>query len=117
MVGKTVLKAISVNALASTPTSFHPSVTINVNPVNVQMTKLSINVPVIETNPCSAAHSVFAAAAAIGALPSPASFEKTPRATPLRMAIDTVAPANPPTAAIGVNALLKINPNDGRIES
>jgi len=43
---------------------------------------------------------VFAAAWAIGELPSPASLEKTPRATPKRMAAESVAPAKPPVAAV-----------------
>lgn len=43
---------------------------------------VSINVPVIETSPCSTGSSVLAAAAAIGAEPSPDSLEKIPRAIP-----------------------------------
>ena len=54
---------------------------------------VSMNVPVIETRPCSTGSSVFAAAAAIGAEPSPDSFEKIPRATPAWIAVITVAPA------------------------
>ena len=117
IVGKTVLNAVSVNAPVATSDICQTPVTMSVNPVNVQIIKLSINVPVMEINPCSAAHSVFAAAAAIGALPSPDSFEKTPRAIPFRMAIATVAPVNPPTAAVGVNALLKISSKAGRSEA
>jgi DNA-binding Lrp family transcriptional regulator len=41
---------------------------------------------------------VWAAAAAIGALPSPDSFEKTPRAIPILIASITAAPAKPPVA-------------------
>ena len=41
-----------------------------------------MKVPVIEIKPCSTGSSVFAAAAAIGADPSPDSLENTPRATP-----------------------------------
>ena len=37
--------------------------------VQLQITMVSIKVPVIETRPCSAGHFVFAAAATIGALP------------------------------------------------
>ena len=47
---------------------------------------------------------VFAAACAIGELPSPASFEKTHRETPDLIAIITVAPANPPEAAVVLKA-------------
>ena len=59
----------------------------------------------MEISPCSAGHFVFAAAATIGADPRPDSLENTPLATPLRMAIMTVAPKNPPAAAVGVKAL------------
>ena len=47
----------------------------------------------------------------IGELPSPASFEKTPRATPYLKAIQTVAPAKPPVAAVVVNAEVTIKLN------
>ena len=53
--------------------------------------------------------SVRAAAWAMAALPSPASFEKIPRAKPQRSAIHTVAPANPPVPAVLVKALLRIS--------
>ena len=83
-------------------------VTTSVKPVNVQMMMVSMNVPVMEIRPCSAGHFVFAAAATIGAEPKPDSLENTPRATPLRIAIMTVAPKKPPAAAVGVNAHSKI---------
>ncbi|CSC74898.1 Uncharacterised protein [Vibrio cholerae] len=51
-------------------------------PVIVQMMMVSKKVPVIEIRPCSTQESVFAAAAAIGALPKPDSLENTPRAIP-----------------------------------
>ena len=70
---------------------------------------VSINVPVIETRPCSDGYFVFAAAAAIGAEPRPASFEKIPLATPLCIASIIVEPAKPPTAAEPVNASFIIN--------
>ena len=65
---------------------------------------VSINVPVMETSPCSAGHFVLAAAATMGAEPRPDSLENTPRATPDRMASMTLAPAKPPAAAVGVKA-------------
>ncbi|CRH94602.1 Uncharacterised protein [Chlamydia trachomatis] len=65
---------------------------------------VSIKVPVIEINPCSTGSLVLAAAAAIGAEPSPDSFEKTPRAIPFWIASLTILPANPPIAAVGVKA-------------
>ena len=46
---------------------------------------------------------VCAAAAAIGALPSPASFEKIPRATPFCIATN-ILPTAPPVTAFGENA-------------
>ena len=52
---------------------------------------------------------VWAAAAAIGDDPRPDSFEKIPRATPQRIVIRTVAPANPPAADVGLKAWAKIN--------
>jgi AGCS family alanine or glycine:cation symporter len=54
---------------------------------------------------------VFAAACAMGALPSPASLEKIPRATPKRIAAQTAAPVKPPTAAVSVKALCTIKPS------
>ena len=65
----------------------------------VQITTVSINVPVIDTNPCSTHESVFAAAAAIGALPRPLSFEKIPLLIPFCIAIVIVIPIPPPRAA------------------
>ncbi len=76
---------------------------------------VSMNVPVIETRPCSTGSSVFAAAAAIGAEPSPDSFEKIPRATPAWIAVITVAPAKPPVAAFPVKADLITKAILGRI--
>ena len=67
--------------------------------------------PSIAIVPCFTGLLVFAAAWAIGALPNPASLENTPRAIPNLMAIKTVAPANPPVAALPLNALSTIIPN------
>ena len=68
---------------------------------------VSINVPVIETKPCRTGSLVRAAAAAIGALPSPDSLEKIPRAIPFCIAI-IIAPNAPPAAASKPKALRKI---------
>ncbi len=76
--------------------------------VIVQTTRVSIKVCVILTNACLAGTFVFAAAAAIGAEPRPDSFEKTPRATPKRIAAATVAPTTPPAASLNPNACEKI---------
>ena len=84
----------------------HTPVSTKVRPVIVQIIMVSKKVPVIEISPCFTQESVFAAAAAIGALPKPDSLENTPRATPLWIASITVAPKKPPVAAVGVKALL-----------
>ena len=52
------------------------------NPVMVHTMMVSKNVPVMEIKPWRTGSLVCAAAAAIGALPKPDSFEKIPRATP-----------------------------------
>ena len=72
-------------------------------PVIEQTMIVSMNVCVIETI-AWATGLVWAAAAAIGALPRPDSFEKTPRATPMRIVSMTAEPAKPPPAAVGVKA-------------
>ena len=68
------------------------------------MMMVSKKVPVIETRPCFTHESVFAAAAAIGALPKPDSLENTPRAIPDWIASMILAPKKPPVAAVLVNA-------------
>ena len=55
------------------------------------------------TSPWRTGSLVCAAAAAIGALPSPASFEKIPRATPFCIAT-SILPTAPPVIAFGENA-------------
>ena len=50
--------------------------------VTVHMTTVSRKTSSMPQQPCSAGESVCAAAWIIALLPSPASFEKTPRATP-----------------------------------
>ena len=79
------------------------------NAVSEQIIRVSKKVPVIETRACFPGWLVFAAAATIGALPIPDSFEKSPRATPKRMVCASVAPANPPVAAVPLKACSKIN--------
>ena len=78
------------------------------SPVIVQMMIVSMKVPVMEIRPCSAGRFVFDAADAMGAEPSPDSFEKTPRAMPFCIAIMMVEPAKPPTAASPVKALCRM---------
>jgi len=74
----------------------------------VQTIIVSMKVWVIETSACLTGSGVLAAAAAIGADPRPDSLEKTPLETPSRMVCMIAAPRNPPTAADGVNADLKM---------
>ena len=68
-------------------------------PVIAQTTTVSQKVAVEETSAWRTGSRVCAAAATIGALPSPDSFEKRPRATPKRSASRMPAPRKPPTAA------------------
>ncbi len=82
--------------------SHAPVMTIE-SPVIVQMMIVSKNVPVMQTSPCRTGSLVFAAAAAIGAEPRPASFEKMPRAMPFCIAMKT-DPTTPPVTADGLNA-------------
>ena len=62
----------------------------------------------METRACVTGSLVWAAAAAIPALPNPDSLEKIPLATPNRTVSRTIAPAKPPAAAVGVKALANI---------
>ena len=78
--------------------------------VKEQTMIVSIKVPSMATRPWLTGPLVLAAACAIGAEPRPASFEKTPRATPKRIAAQTAAPANPPVAAAGEKAWVKSGP-------
>ena len=77
-------------------------------PVIVHITIVSINVPVIDTSPWRTGSFVCAAAAAIGAEPSPASFENMPRAMPFCIAT-VMLPTIPPVTAAGLKAPLTIS--------
>ena len=89
----------------------------------VQMIRVSMMVPIMEIRPCLAGESFCAAAAAIGALPIPASLEKIPLAIPFCIAMITAPKAPPATARIpkalctmvtiaeGMAVTLKINTN------
>src|SRR5699024_3462963 len=95
----------------STPASIDPSchrpdITI-VIPVIEQMINVSKRTCVMDTNACRPGTSVLAAAAAIGAEPSPASLENNPRATPNLIA----APMAPPPTASPEKAAEKIVAN------
>ena len=80
-----------MTAAPSKPLVFAPVIKI-ARPVIVQMTIVSIKVPVIDTSPCSTHESVCAAAAAIGALPKPLSLEKIPLLIPIFIATPIPAP-------------------------
>ena len=74
------------------------------SPVSAHITTVSQNVPVEETKAWRTGFFVRAAAATIGAEPSPDSLLNRPRAMPYRAAMMTEAPAKPPPAASGENA-------------
>ena len=61
--------------------------------------------------PCSDGCFTLAMPWAIGALPMPASFESTPRLTPVAMTCATDAPTKPPNAAAGCRAPATICPS------
>ena len=79
-----------------------PPITMT-SPVIVQITMVSIKVPVMHTSPWRTGSLVLAAAAAMGAEPSPASLLKIPRAMPFCMAIK-IDPTTPPVTAAGLKA-------------
>jgi len=62
----------------------------------------------METRPWRTGWVVCAAAAAMAAEPMPDSLEKMPRATPYWIAMIRAEPVNPPTAAVPVNASVKM---------
>ncbi len=84
------------------------SVTASTRPVTLHMITVAKKLPDIETRACLPGVSVFAAAAAIEAVPSPASLVINPRLTPTCKALSIVDPRKPPKAAWPVNAVLKI---------
>ncbi len=94
--GSPVENACTVSGAPFSPDFHAPVVTIT-SPVKLTITSVSMNVCVIDTSACRAGSFVRAAAAAMPPVPSPDSFEKIPRATPIWIAFANVAPANPPT--------------------
>lgn len=68
----------------------------------MQITKVSRNTLKAWTTPCAAGWRTAATAATFGALPRPASLAKTPRLTPITMAL----PSRPPNAGSRPKALL-----------
>ena len=69
------------------------------SPVSVQIRRVSKTTAVMEIRPCSQGRTPRAEAAAMGAVPRPASWEKTPLLTPA-----AAVPKRPPPAAAGVKA-------------
>ena len=102
------LKAVFVSAAPFRPACQSPELTTT-RPVIAQTTTVSQKVPVEETSAWRTGFFVIAAAATIGALPRPDSFEKRPRATPNRIASFIPAPRKPPMAACPLNALERIS--------
>ena len=80
------------------------------SPVSRQMTPVDQNAPVMEMSAWSAGFFVLAAAATMGAVPSPDSLENRPRAQPNCRAITMPEPTAPPKAAFGVKAPSRISP-------
>ncbi len=107
--GTPILKAIWDSSAPVSPLLQAPVMMIK-RAVRVQTQMVSMKVPSIPTTPCRTGSWVRAAAWAMGALPSPASLENTPRATPNRRTWAMAAPVNPPVAAVPVNASVKIMP-------
>jgi hypothetical protein len=89
---------------------------ISTVPVMKQIIMVSKKIPVMEISPCLAGSFTFAAAAAIGTLPRPDSFEKIPRAIPILTASITPAPRKPPLAAVHAKAEFITREQVGGIE-
>ena len=90
------------------PASFHIPVESTQSAVIVHTISVSTVTSNTPQSPCLTGWSVLAVACAIGEVPIPASFEYTPRAAPHLSALAVPAPANPPTAAVPVNAPWKM---------
>ena len=76
------------------------------NAVQLQMINVSVKTLRAWINPCFTGWETAAVAAAFGADPIPASFEKSPRRTPCM----TIAPNPPPANCSNPNAFVKIEP-------
>ena len=88
---------------------------VMVMPVIEQMTTVSQNGPVEETSAFCTAFGVRTGAEMMGAEPRPASLEKSPRATPVRMASIMQEPMKPPAAACSVKAQVQMRSMAGRM--
>ena len=89
--GKPLEKALIVKATPVSPDTQTPD-ELNAKAVREHITNVSRKVPVMETRACFPGWLVFAAAAAMGALPIPDSLEKSPRATPKRIVCVSCGP-------------------------
>ena len=85
----------------------HVPVTRMTIALNVQMIIVHINTSKIPNIPCLTGSFVFAWACRMLALPFPPSFEYTPLEQPFLIVAASAAPANPPVAAVPVNAFVK----------
>src|SRR5690625_2828734 len=99
-----VMSAALICSPVSGTISSQVPVAMIVRPVKLTTMIVSMKVCVIDTRPWRTGCEVCAAAAAIGAEPSPDSFENIPRAKPYWMTMTKTAPVNPPAAAEPVNA-------------
>ena len=79
--------------------------------VKVHKTIVSKNTSKIPKQPWECAFSAFDDACAQGAVPLPASFDKSPRLTPYRMALVIPKPRTPKEALFKLKALSKITLN------
>src|SRR3990172_999331 len=119
MMGQT--KGISLNAALVSDAPLNPFIHLaeltSTSPVMAHITTVSQKVPVDETNAWRTGFFVCAAAATIGALPKPDSFENRPLAIPNLTASFMVEPRKPPIAACPLNAPFRIKARvSGRVE-
>ncbi len=103
MPGMAASKAEALSTAPVWPESQTP-LTMIARPVKVQTMMVSMKVPIMPIRPENTGSRVAPAACAMPAVPSPASFEKMPRATPFCIASITPAPRKPPLAATGLKA-------------
>src|SRR5699024_11040803 len=102
-------KALATRILGSTPTDLSTPVVKITRAVREQITTVSMKTSVIPRKPCRTGWSVIADAWAIGDDPSPASFVKTPLATPEEITDLIDRPRPPPMTLFGRKASTKID--------
>ena len=95
--GMAVAKALAV---ITTPSLSVPTPVLNITrAVSVQTILVSMNGPIMATNPSRTGSLVLAAPCAIGAVPIPASFENAARFMPVTKTLLKATPAAPPITA------------------